>query len=644
VAELNVGVPSHDEQQMLIDLAMKRVVFRAIQWIGPPVFAYFMLSNFLAGRRVVALILFIGLVNLIAASIWMRKIDNPRAESSLYTVAFRVFLLLLSVVVIYGIYPQNILSSVLWGYLFPWAAVFMIGGKEALLWIAGFYGTIVYLFLRFHLPNLPPSLGDDFAQRFLVSLLLTSALSVLTRHVYRARQSELLQKQQDLRESEQRHIQAYDRLARETRVRVSAEEALRESEERYRVIFENSFEVIYTLDREIRVLSISPSVESMLGYRPEELVGKQGLDLPILAPESVKPAVADIARVFSGERIGSSTYEFMAKDGTRRIGEVSGAPLRRGEEIVGLVSVARDITARKRAEDALQRAHDELEMRVRERTAELTRAGAKAEAANRAKSEFLANMSHELRTPLTAIMGFTELVADGHAGEINPTQAEYLRDVHQSAHHLLSLINDILDLSKVDAGKMGLDLGEVNLRILLDASLVMVKEKALKHRIELRTELDGAPETLMADERKLKQVMFNLLSNAVKFTPDGGTVTVSARPMCEEEIGAAVPGRSGARLWAALDRAEGSALWLALSVADTGVGILEEDLERIFLPFEQGDNSPARKYQGTGLGLSLTRRLVELHGGTVWAESRGEGTGATFSILLPASLSAAEGQ
>jgi PAS domain S-box-containing protein len=431
-----------------------------------------------------------------------------------------------------------------------------------------------------------------------------------------------------------------ERLNEELRLelgrRRGAEDALRESEERYRVIFENSFEVIYTLDRQIRFLSVSPSVEPMLGYRPEELVGKQGLDLPILAPESLQPAMADMARVFSGERIGSSTYEFIAKDGTRRIGEVSGAPLRRGGEIVGLVSVARDITARKRAEEELQRAHEELERRVRDRTVDLARVSAKAEAANRAKSDFLANMSHELRTPMTAIMGFTELVADGHAGEINATQAEYLRDVHQSARHLLSLINDILDLSKVEAGKMELEPGEVNFRNLLDSSLVMVKEKALKHGIGLRTELDGAPETLMADERKLKQVMFNLLSNAMKFTPDGGTITVSARPMSAEELRAAVPARSGERFSSVLDRPEATSPWLALSVADTGVGLAAEDLERIFAPFEQADNSPARRYPGTGLGLSLCRQMVELHGGAIWAESVGKEKGSRFTFVIPA--------
>jgi signal transduction histidine kinase len=296
----------------------------------------------------------------------------------------------------------------------------------------------------------------------------------------------------------------------------------------------------------------------------------------------------------------------------------------------------------KQLERQISMYQNSLEERVRQRTVALQESTEKslllaqqARAANQAKSEFLANMSHELRTPLNHVIGFTELVADKRVGDLNEVQEEYLTDVLQSSRHLLSLINDVLDLAKVEAGKMELEVREMNLRSLLDSSLVMVREKAIKHGIGLLTELDGAPETLMADERKLKQVIYNLLSNAVKFTPDGGSVTLSARPLSGEEIRAAVSGRSGERFSSLLDRAEGSSPWLALSVEDTGVGIPEEDLERIFDPFEQGDNSPARKYQGTGLGLSLTRRLVELHGGAIWAQSTGEAQGSRFTFAIP---------
>ncbi len=230
-----------------------------------------------------------------------------------------------------------------------------------------------------------------------------------------------------------------------------------------------------------------------------------------------------------------------------------------------------------------------------------------AEAASRAKSDFLANMSHELRTPLNAIIGFTELILDLKFGDLNSLQEEYLGDVLQSARHLLSLINDILDLSKVEAGRLELELTEVDLQYVLLGSLVMIKERAMKHGIQLSTDLDLFPSTIIADERKLKQILYNLLSNAVKFTPDGGNVRLAARLTDQIEI----------------------------TVADTGIGIRQEDMERIFNPFEQVDGSVSRKYVGTGLGLTLTRRLVELHGGKIWVESRGDGKGSTFHFTIP---------
>jgi signal transduction histidine kinase len=259
-----------------------------------------------------------------------------------------------------------------------------------------------------------------------------------------------------------------------------------------------------------------------------------------------------------------------------------------------------------------------------EREKALQKAKAESDQASRAKSEFLANMSHELRTPLNHIIGFTDLVLSRSFGGLTAEQEEFLKDVLASSRHLLSLINDVLDLSKVEAGRMQLELSAVPIRELLENSLVMVKEKALKHQLRLVVELDRVPELLLADERKIKQVVYNLLSNAVKFTPAGGEV----------RLGATI--QDAAQLSGCPISTEGHAKWLSVWVADTGIGLDAKDLERIFCPFEQVEGSASRKFQGTGLGLSLTRKVVELHSGAIWAESRGCGKGSAFRFVVPA--------
>ena len=210
---------------------------------------------------------------------------------------------------------------------------------------------------------------------------------------------------------------------------------------------------------------------------------------------------------------------------------------------------------------------------------------------------------------------------------------------------MLSLVNDILDLSKVEAGKLQLEISDVNLKLLLENSLMMVKEKALKHGIRLATKLDGVPETVRADERKLKQILYNLLSNAVKYTPDGGEVCLTGRIVdCNVRSGL----RQGDRedrtvIEHGIGRSEAANTirkkCVEVSVSDTGIGLKPEDLGSIFDPFEQVENSASRRYQGTGLGLSLTKSLVELHGGRIWAESEGTGRGSEFVLFLPIDLS-----
>ena len=233
--------------------------------------------------------------------------------------------------------------------------------------------------------------------------------------------------------------------------------------------------------------------------------------------------------------------------------------------------------------------------------------GRQLEAASRHKSEFLANMSHELRTPLNAITGFSEVLLERMFGEINPKQTEYLQDILSSGRHLLSLINDILDLSKIEAGRMELTLAQFHLPLALENAITLIKERAARHGIALDIEVDPALGEFVGDERKIKQVLLNLLSNAVKFTPEGGRIGVRAA------------------------RADGA---VEIAVSDTGIGIAPKDQEAIFEEFRQVGSDEARKVEGTGLGLTLTKKFVEMHGGRIWVESD-VGKGSTFRFTLP---------
>ncbi len=254
--------------------------------------------------------------------------------------------------------------------------------------------------------------------------------------------------------------------------------------------------------------------------------------------------------------------------------------------------------------EELQTMNEELQVQQKE----LSEANFKLAEASKAKSDFLANMSHELRTPLNSIIGFSEILQDELYGELNEKQHEYVRDVYGSGKHLLNLINDILDLSKVESGKMELELCGFPLADILNASMAMLKEKAMKHDIKLGIEIEpDADMTIEADERKLKQIMFNLLSNAVKFTPDGGSVIVQVRKVPPD--------------------------FIEISVTDTGIGIAPENIQKLFKEFSQIESPYTKQYEGTGLGLALTERLVELHGGKIWVESEfGKGSKFTFTI------------
>jgi signal transduction histidine kinase/CheY-like chemotaxis protein len=279
----------------------------------------------------------------------------------------------------------------------------------------------------------------------------------------------------------------------------------------------------------------------------------------------------------------------------------------------------------------LKESYEGLEQKVIERTRDLDITNKQLQQANNAKSAFLASMSHELRTPLNAIIGFSELLKDGFLGELADEQKKPVENIYNSGKHLLTLINDILDLSKVEAGKVELTQEDTELPTLLLDSLNIIKERAMKHNIKLDSIINKEIGTVKVDSVRVKQIVYNLLSNAVKFTPDGGAVTLIADKVSQEVV---LEHRYKIGFTDNVDNIYKHKEYIMISVKDTGIGIPGDKIDRLFKTFEQLHNTSLSKVEGTGLGLSLVKKLAQLHGGTVVAESE-ENKGSTFTVFIP---------
>ncbi len=419
---------------------------------------------------------------------------------------------------------------------------------------------------------------------------------------------------------------------------IEAEEALKEE----KAFTENALNVLkdtfFVFDLQGRFIRWNKAVNDVTGYSDSEIDALN--PMAFFSGDDIE-RITEAINAAVKEGSASSDAHVVTKDGRQIPYEFTASLLRdhKGNPI-GLSGVGRDITERKQLENKLREYAETLEAKVRERTRQLEdtncelqilndelilrrneaeEAKTQADAATKAKSDFLANMSHELRTPLNSIIGFSEVMQDELLGSLNDSQRDNVGYIMSAGRHLLSLINDILDLSKVEAGRMALEPEAVSLRELLEAAMVMQKEKAIKHGINLCLELGhGADITIEADQRKLKQIVFNLLSNALKFTPDGGTVALAARKLADTNE-------------------------IEISVTDTGIGIKPEDIKRLFTEFTQLETAYTKEYEGTGLGLALTKRLVELHGGRIWVESE-FGKGSRFAFVLPLRQRALEGR
>jgi two-component system CheB/CheR fusion protein len=350
---------------------------------------------------------------------------------------------------------------------------------------------------------------------------------------------------------------------------------------------------LIALDQNLRVVKVSNSFYEFFKVNPEETMGKLIYDLGNKQWDI--PKLRELLEDILPKKVSFDNFEVEHDFATigRRVMLLNARQIQRafGKERIILLAIE-DITEKKKLEREVLAAKDV------------------AEVASRVKSDFLANMSHELRTPLNSIIGFSEVLEDELLGALNPSQREDVQFILKAGRHLLSLINDILDLAKVESGKMQLEPERLSVKEMLDAMVAMHREAASRHGISLDLQIEAVTDMMIAaDERKLKQIMFNLLSNAIKFTPDGGSVLVMARML---------PG----------------AKEIEISVEDTGIGIKPEDIPKLFKEFSQLDSVYDKEYGGTGLGLALTKKLVELHGGSIKVVSE-FGKGSRFVFVLP---------
>ncbi|MBV9033333.1 MAG: PAS domain S-box protein [Acidobacteriaceae bacterium] len=390
-------------------------------------------------------------------------------------------------------------------------------------------------------------------------------------------------------------------IAREEQARAEAR-----AERRFHELLEAAPDAIFELATDGRIVLINRAAERLFGYSRQELLGHS---VDMLVPTALRQQHAHEREAYIANPrtrpMGSGLLEGQRKDGTRFPVEISLSPVHR-EKAVHTAAVVRDVSERRQTEEQVRLLQERYTAELTASNRELALRNQEIERANRLKSEFLASMSHELRTPLHTIVGFAELLAEELEGSLNPKQKRFVSHIHKDSLHLLELINDILDLSKIEAGKLQLHRETFDARPVLEEVLSSVAPFAAAKSIAIEHHW-CEPFTLQADRVRFKQILYNLLSNAVKFTPEGGQVSIACSTV------------------------EG---WAQFCVADTGVGIAAEEQAAIFEKFHQVGATTKGVREGTGLGLPITKHLVEEHGGRLWVESQ-PGAGSRFYFILP---------
>jgi PAS domain S-box-containing protein len=570
-----------DPDQFKLMKHRKRSMVRVSVYLGIPLIGAMVVHNVLRDNIFMALLTGSMFLVLIFLGLVLRKRTDEKSEYKIYSVLFRLFIALVGTAILYKIGFESEFSRIGWCYLYPLLVFFAVGLTEGVIWISVFYGLLTFFILNFDLQGITVFELQELRYRFLISFFAICMLSVLLEHGFRHAQQRLLNHQRDLQESEHRYRKAYEQLIAQMQERKQAEEALRESEDRYRDLVECSQYLICTHDLQGQILSVNQEGARLLGYNKTDLLQKNVRDL--LNPRFMDEFAAYLDTI-QKYRVAKGFMQIRAAAGDYRIWEYHNTLRTEGVASPIVRAIAHDVTERKDVERAL-----------REKTEELARS-------NEDLEQFAYVASHDLQEPLRTVTSYVQLLAKRYKGKLDADADEFIGFTVDGAVRMWNLVNDLLTYSRV--GMRNNELEPTDSDTILAQSVNDLKV-AIEESGALVTH-DPLP-VVMADRSQLEQLFRNLIGNAIKFR--------GSEPPCVH-ISASRNGNG----------------W-TFSVRDNGIGIAPEYSDRIFVIFQRLHSR--EKYAGTGIGLAVCKKIVERHGGRIWVKSD-LGKGATFYFILPA--------
>jgi PAS domain S-box-containing protein len=570
-----------DEEQLKLMKHRKRSMVRVSVYLGIPLMGAMAVYNVLRDNVFMALLTGSMFLVVTLLGLVIRKRTDEKLEYKIYSILFRLFIALVGTAILYKIGFESGFSRIGWCYLYPLLVFFAVGLTEGIIWISIFYGILAFFILNFDLQRITLFELQELRYRFLISFFVICMLSILLEHGFRHAQQRLLNHQRDLKESENRYRKAYEQLIAQMQERKQAEEALRESEDRYRDLVEFSQYLICTHDLQGQILSVNQEGARLLGYNKTDLLNKNVRDL--LSPKFRDEFVTYLDTI-QKYRVAKGFILIRTAAGEYRIWEYHNTLRTEGVASPIVRAIAHDVTERKGVERAL-----------REKTGELARS-------NEDLEQFAYVASHDLQEPLRTVTSYVQLLARRYKGKLDADADEFIGFAADGAVRMWNLVNDLLTYSR--AGMRGNELEPTDSDTVLAQSV-----NDLKATIEENGAVvthDSLP-MVMADRPQLGQLFQNLIVNAIKFRgSEPPRIHISAS-------------RSG-NGW-------------TFSVRDNGIGIAPEYSERIFVIFQRLHSR--EKYAGTGIGLAVCKKIVERHGGRIWVKSE-VGKGAVFYFILPA--------